>query len=122
MTKQEIYNIAKTGLLAQNQKAIELQTGCCKLRALTNDGKTTKCSIGHLIPDKLFDRMMDNSALDMLVDNYPFLAEYLYATDIDFEFHQLRFITGLQAIHDRHDPKEWPDEFTRFAEKWGLQP
>lgn len=120
MTKQEIYNISKTGLLAQNCKARDSQ-GCCALRVELEDGTVHKCAVGQCIPDPVYKKIMDSVIVDNLHLHFPELIPYIVPSDVA-ECDQRLFVEDLRLIHDRHNPAEWKDEYRRFAYKWTLIP
>lgn len=94
MTLQEAFNhICRSLLVAPHPSAHSrpLGTTSCLYRG-SND---TKCALGHLIPDNLYDRNMEDLDSDELLANFP---DLLNVPGISaFTSDQLRL---LQQYHD----------------------
>lgn len=105
-----------------------------KVRALTEEGQCvyrglegSRCFIGVLIPDELFEQGMNGCGLVChLLGRYrlaPFenqyfssgAREYLGAGDVFF-------LGDIQSIHDSNGPKYWDDLLVDFAHRYGLSP
>lgn len=128
--KQAIFDKVARHLLTQREKAQEysvISGSSCRYR--TEDGQ--KCAIGCLIPDELYDSVMEGVA----ADNVEFVLKPLMEAGViskeDFaeaehkaaygRVSPLRFfLSRLQGIHDDLSVPEWPDGLYKFAKEWDL--
>lgn len=106
MNNQEAFNISVPALLKQNCKSIS--RGMCKYRG--NDG--TRCAIGHLIPDSIYDKEMEGKRIPTLY-SFPAIKELF--KDCDHVF-----LYELQDVHDENEPQIWQNEFNILAKKHNL--
>lgn len=96
MNKQEIFETVSKHLFAQGERSYDEVECICQYRG--PDG--TKCAIGALIPDELYDRKMDLSSYfkegngtDMIWSHFPKLVEHLGADNQSL-------VGELQSVHD----------------------
>lgn len=107
LTKQEIFSIVYKHLAAQGCQSIA-PSGQCKYRLITEDGRTLKCAVGALIPDKYYVREIESTSIDFLLvyserrlDVYHRkLAMILKQSGISRT--NLVFVKTLQVIHDQY--------------------
>ena len=114
MTKQEVFNIVKTGLLKQNQKSLSLE-GCCAYEG----EKDRHCAIGFLLP-KGHPAMDYGGGLTGILREYLDLWDIIVPTNLDRAY-GFRFLKQLQAVHDNDFTSEWPEALERFAAEWRLE-
>lgn len=113
MTAQEIFDTVVTRLRAQGAQAWDL--GVCKYRA--PDGR--KCAVGHLIPDCIYDRRMEDMFVGSVLDQFPAVRPYLLATDLSEERGEA-LVKALQFAHDWGDNINRPDSDETWL-AWFLQ-
>lgn len=95
LTRQEAFDKAARGIIAQGKKSFNPKTGFCVYRA--RDG--CKCAVGHLIPDDVPDESIGLGSIYLgnVVDHL-------------FEAEMLGFLKHLQEAHDLCED-ESGDEF-----------
>jgi hypothetical protein len=102
MTKHELFIKVKNHLLTQNKKAyVDLDiNGSCALRGMDN----TKCAVGCLIPDELYNPDMEHQMwtdpFDDLICNYYGLNKKEYY-DV---------MGPMRTIHDYRKVEYWKEE------------
>jgi len=128
MTKQEIFDKVVAHLRQQGVKCASTEQGeeLCAYRGA--DG--TKCAIGALIPDELYDPKVEGASVGALLNvGLPDLrtpesvriADFLSRlTKWDHDTQCAIFLDGLQRIHDGWPPIDWEREFGNFAKVWNL--
>lgn len=99
MTNQEAYDGVKAHLNTMTAQSID--RGQCRYRF-----QSRKCAIGALIPDDLYNPMMDDSleqssVISMVMYTYPAIRNLFQGVD-------LRLLIELQQIHDSQD--NWNEE------------
>ena len=108
LTKQDIFNTAANGLLKQGKKSMDRSS--CMYRGQNG----LKCAIGMLMPDNLYDSIMEGQSANesdvMKTLNVPYTAEYA------------DFLNHLQGVHDECPPYEWDRELVNFAHHYDLNP
>lgn len=97
MTKQETFDLAVAGVLAQGGPAVT-DLGRCQYRGAGN----TKCAAGHLIPDALYTRDMDDGG--QIVTN-----EIARKVILDLG-HDQDLVEALQTAHDEPANAGWRGE------------
>ena len=112
MKPQAVFNKVVRHARKQGCRSYDKKTGSCTYRG----PEGTRCFVGALIPNRLYRVGLEGWAAGNLVADFPDVGEYL---DIDGE-DAAHFLTRLQSIHDDKDPKEWEDEFSYFADEYGL--
>lgn len=117
MDHQEIFTKVATHLLKQNEKSMLPYRTICAYRG--EHGRT--CAVGSLIPDHLYDPVMEGSGVyggavhSALVD--------LNLVDPDTRYmpgSRAALLSDLQGIHDQVDPLGWKHELERMADKYKL--
>lgn len=114
MNRQETYEIVKGHLLSQNKKAMDPKGFSCQYRGKNK----TKCAIGALIPDSMYDKNFEGHSVHTLIQDFPEVIFILGAENQK----DINFLETLQSIHDDHDVKYWPEVFDNFAKKYKLKP
>lgn len=112
MDTQEAFNIAVNHLLTQGKKSIT-PNGGCRYRGPDN----TKCAIGCLIPDHLYNETMDSDIVTDIynvLNNYPELKQYFQNVDFDL-------LLRLQKIHDSIPPKYWKEYLMDLTKEFSLE-
>lgn len=116
MTLQEIYDAVVLHLATQGRPAMD-EDGNCLYRG---PGKT-KCAVGCLIPDEMYDPVMDSgggkSITDLVLHKQYSLPEYFYVGEVE------ELLTDLQAAHDfwtMGGDTGLAEELNRIAGKYGL--
>lgn len=129
--KQRIFSRVSKHLLTQNKKSRAGASGSCLFRG----PKDTKCAIGCLIPDSIYDTNMEG----------PIISNVLLEDTIFYSFEQIEqftvlrklflkmfktskfvksdiiFLSKLQKIHDSKQVIEWRGELGDLALKEGLK-
>lgn len=115
LTKQEIFNIAWTGLKAQGFRKALNSNGDCVYRARNG----TRCAVGMVLPDHLYEWEMDNQEVGgtgviNLVKNFPKVRK-LFGGSKDM----LNFLSALQGCHDSGDdePEDMERQLRSFAKR-----
>lgn len=116
MTEQELFTTAVTGLLAQQAYSFDPDARDGQGSCLYRGPNGTKCAIGHLIPDHLYDESFE--------DRMAYSLSVALAAGIPYEL--TNFAGELQALHDdaARDRDPWPTFVTKlqgFAETHGLE-
>lgn len=125
MTQQEIFDKVAVHLLTQGRKSVTGRiNNHCMYRGIGN----TKCAIGCLIPDKLYDFTLEG----ITVNSRPLLKVLIEAKVIDNDPALLNQIGGvieneifisliaLQKIHDTTAPQDWKHNLNNYALRHGL--
>lgn len=115
LTRQIIYDRVKAHLLAQNKRSYDdtgrFQGNGCRYRGPNG----TKCAIGGLIPDHLYNPSFEGKSVYGLISLFGTINVFGDNLDTD-----ARFLHDIQGIHDSYDPDEWPDQLNEFAERYEL--
>lgn len=104
---QKAFNKAARHLLKQNCKSMLPNTSICAYRGANK----TRCAIGALIPDRLYDKSMESST--------PYGAK-VYDTLASLGYNDIEFNVSLQRVHDNKAPEKWRKALEEFAEERGL--
>jgi len=100
MEAQEIFDKVATHLLKQGRRSTQPESGeMCAYRGA--DG--TKCAVGVLIPDELYNDMMEGRTIVGLLDSEQYnLPEWMSKNE--------GLLGSLQSVHDRES--RWKDSAT----------
>jgi hypothetical protein len=92
MTRQEILDIVAPALINQGCQSYSTSLNTCVYRGPNG----TKCAVGHLIPDEIYNDDMEGLNVKSLsgIDGVP---EYFRDNKI------LKFLSDLQMLHDDID-------------------
>lgn len=119
MNKQEIFDKVYKAILAQGQKSLRTfpdRDPSCAYR----DPQGRKCAIGHLIPDELYQKEMEDMTIYGVLQEFPELKEFL---DVQCD-EDRKFLFLLQYCHDRPSDENFIEDFkegmTTLATKHGL--
>ena len=128
MTEQEIFDTVLAHLREQGEASTN-RSGECRYRG---EGGTS-CAVGCLIPDELYDPMIEGLVLEQIVadcvpDCYRSRAhELLPIMDRIRErlgAEHLQLLEELQGAHDRelfiHGQPAWENEMRHIARRFGL--
>lgn len=126
MNRQELFNKAATHLLKQNKQALadEPDPGC-QYRA--SNGLT--CAIGCLIPDELYDPLIENNTViylfgaDVAPNDKHRLPDNIVKKFKDYfnpSHSDILFLTKLQELHDYAEPYAWSENLRKFANTYNL--
>lgn len=108
VSNQQVFDVVANHLISQGRKS-ELHGGCAYRG---EDG--TKCAIGCLIPDKLYDPEIEGKRVGELFREHEWPKNLL--GDID-----MSLLIRLQHVHDTRDPDEWGKELVLVANYYGLK-
>ena len=98
----------------ENPKSYDSTTGYCLYRGPNG----TRCAIGILIPDKLYNPGMEKSSIDSVLTNFPKLADYLESKSMEDRV----FMYKLQSCHDDPITKEsMKQKLVELASEYNLQ-
>ncbi len=109
MNKTEIFTTVATHLIKQNAKAspVENDQGCA-YRGVNG----TMCAVGCLIPDEMYDPLMEGKIVQALLGN-----QYKgYKVPDYFEEHQ-ELLGDLQFVHDCMNVGDWKIGLARVEMK-----
>ncbi len=114
MNSQEIFTKVKTHLLAQNEKSRAEYSTHCMYRGTHG----SKCAVGCLIPDELYDSDIENGNVTRIIEVEPQL-KCILPDDKDAAEGEF-FLNKLQRVHDLYDPVDWSLCLKQFAENHNL--
>lgn len=129
MDKQKIFNESALHLLKQNEKALNDSGTTCAYRGRNS----TKCAIGALIPDDVYDRRIEFKNIETLntdarewrLDGILGGSGEAAARVIDYlgieQPADVDFMRELQCVHDGPAVAAWPARLVAFAESWELR-
>ena len=106
----EIFDIVKTHLLKQGQRATvkdEEDNNC-----LYHSHSGLKCAVGCLITDEAYDS--DIEGIDIGEDT---VKRALRMSQIDTSAKTVLFLTRLQRVHDNLNVDEWPEALDKIEEE-----
>lgn len=89
MNKQDIFNKVAVHLFDQSKRATANDGEYCQYRGKDN----TKCAIGALIPDEMYDEKMEGGSVYVLFRRFPAMEEF-------FSVENTQFLRELQYVHD----------------------
>lgn len=89
------------------RQASRAENACGKCKLRTWNGLS--CVVGSLIPDKEYKPELEHFSLGDLVDRVP----ALFGSNVSF-------LSDMQAVHDNHDPSDWPEELRWVTGAHGL--
>lgn len=113
ISNQEQYDRVVNHLREQGCKSYHPdQPGRCMYRG----DRGRKCAAGVLIPDDLYNPMMEGHGIEQLVRIGLPLAEYFTKEGID-----IKLLKELQYIHDECPVEEWEEAFKGLAGEFNLQ-
>lgn len=115
MNKQEIFDKVYTELFKQGVPSVD-PYGTCLYRGPNG----TKCAVGHLIPDELYDEKMNKLGVDSLPDS---VLQYIGANS-ENSFGVLSLLRYLQDVHDMALTVSfalWHEEMQRVAKEYKLE-
>lgn len=120
MTKQEIFEKIATHLLTQNKKSMttfpitKVRDGqICAYRGDNN----TKCAVGLLIPDEIYNENMEKKNVQELLEEFPLALSHLKLEEDD---KRIFLLIDMQSIHDNIEPYEWKSSLQKYAVKYNL--
>ena len=110
MSRQDLFERVVTFLLAQGEASRDRRAGLFRYRG----PRGMKCALGCLIPDELYDSMIEGmAAREVLAAGYVPSAEPGRET--------LDLLLDLQDVHDNACVNDWPKCFERVAREYGLR-
>ena len=129
MKTQEIFDKVCTHLLTQKKRCtVESDYDACGLVCSYRSEDGTKCAIGALIPDDLYDPLMGGNGVGWILYEYPQFAELLdiRITEGAFaktekELRKEKLLKKLQGVHDNIVPPKWLSTLKTVAEEYKLQ-
>lgn len=110
MTAQEVFDTVVRALREQGEPSYSKSKYECRYRASSDDGRTLKCAVGHLIPDDKYDPYMEGMAVD-----HPSLQGALESLGL---WEHADLLNELQQAHDvraAKSPDEWLADFLTRA-------
>ena len=110
MTDQEVFDKVVLALRKQGRKSTKLNRyghRTCRYRG--DYGR--KCAAGHLIPDELYDRRMEQLGWTSVVERWPELQVMAIPNWL---------VCDLQAIHDNKPVQNWESCWQELANEHGL--
>lgn len=113
-TAQQLFDTAVGALLAQGVRSFD--DGMCRYRG--PDG--TKCAVGHLIPDEVYDEAMESKHVLAVLNRNPQMAEHLHASDRPETFTR-PMLRDMQKVHDDVPPENWKRSYMEVAKDYKLE-
>lgn len=126
MYKQDTFNIVAEHLLKQGDRAAA-DGSMCLYRA--PDGK--KCAFGVLIPDELYDPILENTTVDHIFGRIgnPRVSNSVKYEEVTVKIREhigpidseeIEFLRKLQQIHDTTPPEYWDLQLAMIAGEYTL--
>lgn len=116
MTAQEIFDKVTAHLRKQGKASVDIDGSC----AYRGEGGTS-CAVGCLIPDEMYDEMMEGGAVHAEEPKYP---ELYKAIDVLGLRGNVGLLTSLQRAHDetlQHvGMPSWENYMANIARSRGL--
>ena len=118
MNQQEVFNKAYLAIVAQGLPSID-DKGVCLYRGL----KGRKCAIGHLIPDELYDPLIEGSApcFQPTTGKQLALQRVLEAVFSNLDKNDIPFLHNLQRCHDNAAEDSMCDRGCSFLEAFRIR-
>lgn len=114
MNKQEIFDTVYEALMKQGKASI--RNGICQYRGPGG----TKCAIGHLIPDDLYDPSIESLTFHSLPE---YITDHIVGDDEDYKTKN-QLLYRLQRAHDQYlnfyGIKEWKESMKDIAYEFNL--
>lgn len=126
MNRQEIFDKVATHLLKQNRKCEDSDEACCYRN------KGMKCAIGALIPDEIYDPVIERKRIVDILDRdgcgagddsqlynkvCKSISDFLGITSKEDHY----FLFQLQRIHDHTKPGRWEYKLRHLAGLYDLK-
>jgi hypothetical protein len=108
-TNQSAFDAAATHLIAQGRKCFGLNIKACAYRG--PDG--TRCAVGALIPDELYDAFWESNPIRNVLDYSDGIRDHFEQTDT-------LLLVRLQMVHDLFPVEAWPERLRDTAKTFGL--
>jgi hypothetical protein len=122
MDNQEIFNIVYQGLKSQDFRqsvGTDINRTC-----LYRGPNNTKCAFGHLIPDDVYDKRLEERSIQSLIDTKQDFKEQLsgfFEWLSQFSEDHLFLLRILQYAHDCYvDPSSMQKRLKEIAERYNL--
>lgn len=109
-TAQEVFDTVAKHLLAQNEQSKEGTT------CLYRGPKGTKCAVGCLIPDEMYDEVFNSLSLESLL-----CSSRVTRPLRDFLQLYAELLKDLQFIHDSTLPQYWRGQLRDSASELALE-
>lgn len=118
LTMQQAFEIMVTGLLRQGVKSgyldeMDSRFFNCKYRGWEG----TKCAIGFIIPDDIYDTKYEGSSVSQIHSLLP--LEMIYDNG-HANFEMERFLDDMQDIHDDSEIETWFAHFVTVGRTYHL--
>ena len=120
MNRQKIFNTVRDHLLKQGEKAERFDQFHGDVNCVYLAPSGLKCAIGCLIPDG-HDAQNYEGGVTNLLHDHPDLV-LLWDVEKTGDTDDMRFLSGLQGLHDSNDPDTWSYKLTKFAKREKLTP
>ena len=98
-TKQEVYDIVMDHLWHQNKQAGKQEPDLAYFSCLYRAPDGSKCAIGCLIPDELYDPVFESNDIDYMMDHINGDDQNQFYSFLDRNHHLLM---ELQLVHDEY--------------------
>lgn len=113
MTRQELFTTIANHLLTQNARSMvpsKHHTGASTCLYRSPDG--LKCAAGAAIPDDVYDPSMEQIGIRTLIQ---------HRSELRYLEEHGPMLQDLQNMHDREQPRFWPQSLGRIAAIWGVE-
>lgn len=101
---QITFDTVVAGLRKQNARSVGENGGC-----LFRSPSGNKCAVGMLVPDNLYNPLMDNPKSDVTVWDLDVMKE-----------HDRDLCSALMLVHDQKLIEDWENQFEGVAVRFGL--
>ena len=85
----------------------------CLYRGDGDPANDTRCAVGCLIPNDLYDPAMESVGVLDLIDNFGVLQGYFYGVDTGF-------LRAAQTLHDRYGIAAVRDNLNRYSQTYEI--
>lgn len=116
----EAYKVAKQKLLEQNCKSRNADSSGC---AYVSPDGTKRCAVGWILDlDKIILDNIEGIGILANPNNPPLQAVMTSIGVAELPLLDQQFLMSLQMTHDNFEPEEWPSEFAKLEEHYGVSP
>jgi hypothetical protein len=115
MNRQQLFDVMCAGLLKQNARSTAFDGLRCQYRG----DRGTKCAIGMLIPDAIYDRNLEFMGVKDLCERIGRTPEGARAANV-LRAH-LPLLMRMQDIHDSALPCDWRSAMREAAAAFNLR-
>lgn len=114
MNNQEVFDRVARHLLTQKVKSKQACSGSYQDVVCAYRGQNgTSCAVGCLIPDEMYDTVMEGKSVSAILPYSNGLQELFRNVSLDL-------LGSLQTVHDNTHPEQWTTQLLRVADCYVL--